>query len=59
MRLDGAFGEHIRFALQVFVFVQLFQRAEKIIGAVIGKGEGVGAGVDESVFCCKAVIELV
>ena len=56
MRLDGAFGEHIRLALQVFVLVQLFQRAEKIIGAVVGKGEGIGAGVYEPVFCGEAVI---
>lgn len=57
MRLDGTLGEHIRLAFQVLILIQLFQRAEKIIGAVIGKGQSIGTGIDKSVFCGKTVIE--
>ena len=59
MLLDGTLGKHIRFALQPAFFVQHFQRAEQVIGAVIGKGQGVASVVDKAVFVGESVIELV
>ena len=57
MRPYGSPGKHIRLALEVFVLVQLLQRAEQIVGAVLGKGQGVGAGVDKPILCGEAVVE--
>ena len=57
MRPYGSPGEHIRLALEVFVLVQLLQRAEQIVGAVLGKGQGVGAGVNKPILCGEAVVE--
>ena len=54
---DGPLGEHIRLAFQVAFFVQLLQRTEQEIRAVIGKGQGIGAGVDKPVFCGVAVVQ--
>ena len=44
--LDGAFGEHIRLALELAVIVQNFQRAEQIIGAVPGESQTVRPVID-------------
>ena len=57
MRPNGSPGEHIRLALEVFVLVQLLQGAEQIVGAVLGKGQCVGAGVNKPMLCCEAVVE--
>ena len=57
MRPYGSPGEHICLALEVFVLVQLLQRAEQIVGAVLGKGQGVGAGVNKPILCGEAVVE--
>ena len=43
MGLDGAFSKHICLAGEIVVLVQHFQRAEQIVGAVIGKGQSVAA----------------
>ena len=56
VRPYGSPGEHIRLALEVFVLVQLLQRAEQIVGAVLGKGQGVGAGVNKPILCGEAVV---
>ena len=57
VRPYGSPGEHICLALEVFVLVQLLQRAEQIVGAVLGKGHGVGAGVNKPILCGEAVVE--
>ena len=54
---DGALGEQVRLPFQVPVLVQNFQRTEQKIGAVLVKRDGVTAGVDESVFAGKGVVE--
>ena len=56
--LDGALGEHIRlaFELGLVLIVQHLKGAEQIIGAVVCKGEGVAAAVDEAIFLREAVI---
>ena len=58
-RLDCAFGEHIRLAFEIVVLIEHFQGAEQIVGAVIGKGEGIATAVDKTVLCCEIVIESV
>ena len=55
--LDGAFGEEIRFALQLPVFIQDLQGAEQIIAVVIGKGQAVTPVVDEAILGGESVIE--
>ena len=59
MGFDGALGEDVRLALQLFFLVQLLQRTQQVVGAVVLKCQRIGAAVDEAVFCSKAVIERV
>ena len=54
---DGALGEQVRLPFQVPVLVQNFQRTEQKIGAVLVKGDGIAAGVDESVFPGEGIVE--
>ena len=58
-RLDCALCEHIRLAFEIVVLIEHFQGAEQIVGAVIGKGEGIATAVDKTVLCCEIVIESV
>ena len=58
-RLDGAFGEHIRFAFEIVVLVENFQRAKQIVGAVIGKGKSIATAIDKTVLCREIVVERV
>ena len=57
MGLDCPLGEHICLAVKLAVLIQHFQRAQKVIAAVIGKSERIAAGVDKAVFAGKFVIE--
>ena len=57
MRLDGALGEDVRLALQLFFLVQLLQRIQQVVGAVVLKCQRIGAAVDETVFFGKVVVE--
>ena len=59
MRLDCALGEDVRLALQLFFLVQLLQRTQQIVGAVVLKCQRIGAAVDEAAFCGKAIVERV
>ena len=59
MGFDSALGEHIRLAFQPAVLVQHFQGTEQVIAAVIGKGQPVGAVVDETIFSGEIVIAAV
>ena len=55
-RANGALGEHICFGLEVFVFIQIFQRAEQIVGTIIIEQAGIFLIVDQTVFCSKGII---
>ena len=59
MRLDRALGENIRLTLQITVFIQNFQRAEQIVGTVVGERKAVGASVNKTVFVGKRIIKAV
>ena len=54
---DGPFRKHVRFPLQIAVLVQDFQGAEQIIGGIVGKGQGIGARVDQSILGGIGVIQ--
>ena len=56
MGLDGAFGEHIRFALEVAVIVHNLQGTQQIVGRIIGKCQPVATAVDNTIFFHEAVI---
>ena len=56
-RADGTLGEQISLALQIFLLVQDFQRAQQKISAVLVERNGVAARVDESVFSGEGVVE--
>ena len=56
MGLNGAFGEHIRFALEVAVVVHDFQRAQEEIGGIVGECQLVAPAVDKPILFREAVI---
>ena len=57
MGLNGAFGEHIRLALEVAVIVHNFQSAQEEIGGIVAECQLVAPAVDKPVFFREAVIE--
>ena len=57
MGLNGAFGEHIRLALEIAVIVHDFQCAQKEIGGIVGECQLVAPAVDKSVLFREAVVE--
>ena len=57
--LDGPLGEHIGLALQFAVLVQHFQRAQQIVGGIVGKGQTVAPVIDEAVFGGERVVQLI
>ena len=56
---DGALSEQVCFPFQTALLVQYLQRTQQKIGAVLVKGNGVAAGVDQPVVMGKTVIEVV
>ena len=58
-RLDGAFGEHIRFAFEIVVLVENFQGAKQIVRTVIGKSESVATAAQKPVLCGEIVVECI
>ena len=56
---NGAFGEHIRLPQKFVVFVQDFQTAKQIVGAVIRERQPVSFGVDQSILCREGIIQLI
>ena len=56
---NGAFGEHIRFPQKFVIFVQDFQTAQQIVGAVIRERQSVSFGIDQSVLCGEGIIQLI
>ena len=59
MTADGALGEQVGFPFQAALLIQHLQRTQQEIGAVLVKGDGIAAGVDQPVVMGKAVIEVV
>ena len=57
MGLNGAFGEHIRFALEVAVIVHDFQSAQEEIGGIVRECQLVAPAVDKPVLFREVVIE--
>ena len=55
--LDGAFGEHVRLALQIPVIVQNLQRTEQVVGAVLVKSLPVCPVVDEAIPGGEGVVQ--
>ena len=49
-------GEHICLRFEIFILVQILQRAEQIIGAVIIEQAGIFLVVDQTVFCSKRIV---
>ena len=54
---DGALGEQVRLPFQVPILVQNFQRTQQEVGAVLIEGNGIAAGIDESVFSGEGIVE--
>ena len=54
---DGAFGEHIGFALKVAVIVQHLQRTQEVVGGIIGERQLVAPAADAVIFSGKGVVE--
>ena len=53
---NGTLREHIRFALEITLIVQFFQRTQQTIAAVLIKCSFVGLRVDQTVFLGKSII---
>ena len=56
---DGAFGEHIRLPQEFVVFVQDFQTAQQIVGAVIRECQPISFGIDQSILCREGIIQFI
>ena len=54
--LDGAFGEHIRLALEIAIIVHDFQSAQEEIGGIVGECQLVAPAVDKPILFREAVI---
>ena len=52
-------GEHICLRFEIFILVQILQRAEQIIGAVIIEQAGIFLVVDQTVFCSKRIVGII
>ena len=55
-RANRPLGEHICLGLEVFILIQILQRAEQIVGAIIIEQSGVFLVVNQAVFCGKGII---
>ena len=55
--LNGAFGKHIRLALEIAVIVHDFQSAQEEIGGIVGECQLVAPAVDKPILFREAVIE--
>ena len=56
---NRSLGEHIRLAFELFILIEIFQRAEQIVGRIILKQTPIFAVVEQTVFCGKSVISCV
>lgn len=53
---DGALCEHIRFAPQLALFVNILQRTEQIVTAVILKGVCGATAVDQAILTMISIV---
>ena len=53
---DGPFCEHIRLALELAVFVQIFEGTEQIIRGIVLKEPPVFAVVEQAKFCGEGIV---
>ena len=56
LRANRSLGEHIRLAFELFILIEIFQRAEQIVGTVIIEQAGVFLVVNQAVFCGKGIV---
>ena len=56
LRANRSLGEHIRLAFELFILIEIFQRAEQIVGTVIIEQAGIFLVVDQPVFCGKGIV---
>ena len=56
LRANRPLGEHRRLALELPLLVQIFQRAEQIIGGILLKQPPVFAVVQQAVLCGKGIV---
>ena len=56
---DRSLGEHIRFALEVSLIVQIFQRAEQKITGILSECSCCASAVDKAVFFAVSIIPVV
>ena len=54
LRANRSLGEHIRLAFELFILIEIFQRAEQIVGTVIIEQAGIFLVVDQPYFAVKA-----
>ena len=59
MGTDGAFGEHIRFALEVALLVQHFQRTQQKIAGVITESQTVSPAAQQAIFLGLVIVKIV
>ena len=57
--LNGALGEHIRFSLELSIFVQHLKRTEQIIGGVIRKSQPVCPVVNQPELGAERIVQSV
>ena len=53
---DGALCEHIRFAPQLALFVNILQRTEQIVAAIVLKGVCRATAVDQTILTMISVV---
>ena len=56
LRANGALGEHRCLGFKLPLLVQIFQRAEQIVGGILLKQPPVFAVVQQTVFCGKGIV---
>ena len=56
LRADSALGEHIRLGLQLLVFIEIFQRAEQIIGGILLKQSCIATIVKQTMLCSEGIV---
>ena len=53
---NGALGKHRRFALELPLLVQIFQRTQQIVGRILLKQPSISAVVQQTVLCGKSIV---
>ena len=56
LRADGTLGEHRRLGFKLSLLVQIFQRAEQIIGGILLKQPPIFTVIQQAVLCGKGIV---